>query len=81
MKLRIYTATIRPIISYTLETLPDTAKTQRLFETAGMRIHRRNTGNALRDRMRNGDIRRKCENVQEINECTLIRIIEWRRPS
>ncbi|CAG9835898.1 unnamed protein product [Diabrotica balteata] len=76
VKSRIYKATIRPIMTYTSETRPDTSKTQQLLETAEMRLLRRITGNTLRDRMRSEEIRRKC-NIPEINKWTLNRKKEW----
>ncbi|CAG9840097.1 unnamed protein product [Diabrotica balteata] len=37
-KTRIYKAAIRPILTYTAETRPDTSKTKRLLETTEMKI-------------------------------------------
>ncbi|CAG9836403.1 unnamed protein product [Diabrotica balteata] len=57
---------------YASETRPDTATTKRILETAEIRVLRRITGNTLRNRNRNEDIRRKY-NVLCINEWTLNR--------
>lgn len=66
-KARIYKTTIRPIISYTSETRPDTSKIQRLLEITEMKILRRFSGKTLLDRQRSESIRRLCE-VENINE-------------
>ncbi|XP_056642629.1 uncharacterized protein LOC130449021 [Diorhabda sublineata] len=71
-KTRIYKVVIRPIMTYTAETRPDTSKTQRMLETAEMRILRRITGNTLRNRVISDYIRTTC-NVEAINEWLLTR--------
>ncbi|XP_056642632.1 uncharacterized protein LOC130449023 [Diorhabda sublineata] len=49
-KSRIYKATVRPIMTYTVETRPETAKTKRMMETAEMKVLRRIAGKTLLDR-------------------------------
>ena len=75
-KARIYKATVRPIMTYTAETRPDTAKTKELLETTEMRVLRRIAGKTLLDRERNESIRRACK-VENVNEWILSRKEEW----
>ena len=75
-KARIYKATVRPIMTYTAETRPDTAKTKQLLETTEMRVLRRIAGKTLLDRERNESIRRACK-VENVNEWVLSRKEEW----
>ncbi|XP_043496141.1 uncharacterized protein LOC122520182 [Polistes fuscatus] len=51
-KSRIYKATIRPILTYAVETRPETSKTRQMMEAAEMKIIRRITGKSLWDRQR-----------------------------
>lgn len=76
MKTRIYKSAIRPIITYTAETRPDTKKIERMVETTEMKILRRIDGKTLRDRTRSQDIRNKY-NVTNINEWIKMRRIKW----
>lgn len=75
-KSRIYKATIRPIMTYTAETRPDTTKTKRILETGEMKVLRKIVGKTLLDRERNENIRRSCQ-VDNINEWVVNRKIEW----
>lgn len=75
-KSRIYKAMVRPTMTYTAETRPDTTKTKQLLETTEMRVLRRMTGKTLLDRERSESIRRTC-NVESVNEWTLNRKKEW----
>lgn len=75
-KARIYKTTIRPIMTYTSETRPDTSKTKQLLETTEMKILRRISGKTLLDRERSENIRGQC-NVDNINEWVLQRKKQW----
>uniref|UniRef100_A0AAR5PIR3 Reverse transcriptase domain-containing protein n=1 Tax=Dendroctonus ponderosae TaxID=77166 RepID=A0AAR5PIR3_DENPD len=75
-KSRIYKIVVRPMMTYTAETRPETMKTKRLLETAEMKILRRITGKTLLDRARSKDIRTAC-NVKNINEWVANRKKEW----
>jgi len=72
----IYKATVRPIMTYTADTRPDTAKTKQLLEITEMRVLRRIAGKTLLDRERNESIRRACK-VENVNEWVLSRKEEW----
>uniref|UniRef100_A0A6P7G326 Uncharacterized protein LOC114333346 n=1 Tax=Diabrotica virgifera virgifera TaxID=50390 RepID=A0A6P7G326_DIAVI len=65
-KTRIYKSPIRPIMTYTAETRADTAKTQRLLETAEMKVLRKITNHTLKDRVRSEEMRTRCV-IEEIN--------------
>ena len=75
-KSRIYKAVIRPIMTYTAETRPDTSKTKQLLETTEMRVLRRITGKTLFDRERSENVRERCK-VENINNWVLNRKVEW----
>lgn len=75
-KSRIYKAVIRPILTYTCETRPETTQTARMCNTAEMKILRRIKNKTLRDRIRNTDIRKACH-IENINEWTSHRKNEW----
>lgn len=60
-KSRIYKTCIRPILTYTAETRPDTTKTKSALRTSEMRILRTICGKTLLDRIRNETIRTECE--------------------
>ncbi|XP_045480918.1 uncharacterized protein LOC123685306 [Harmonia axyridis] len=75
-KARIYKAAIRPIMTYTAETRPDTTKTKRLLETCEMKVLRKIAGKTLLDRERSDNIRKMC-GVEEVNEWILRRKHEW----
>lgn len=47
VKSRIYKSVIRPLMTYTAETRPETAQTKRLLETSEMRILRKIAGKTL----------------------------------
>ncbi|XP_057653803.1 uncharacterized protein LOC130892403 [Diorhabda carinulata] len=66
-KSRAYKTVIRPIMTYSAETRPDTAKTKRLLETSEMKALRKITGKTLLDRERSDEIRQKCR-MENINE-------------
>lgn len=76
VKSRIYKATIRPIMTYTAETRPTTAKTKQLMESAEMKVARKIAGKTLLDRERSENIRQTC-NIENINEWVLNRKMEW----
>ncbi|XP_045473979.1 uncharacterized protein LOC123680232 [Harmonia axyridis] len=75
-KARIYKAVVRPTMTYTAETRPDTARTRQLLETTEMRVLRRIAGKTLFDREKSENIRRTC-GVENINEWVLGRKREW----
>ena len=75
-KTRIYKTAIRPIMTYTAETRPDTSKTKKLLETTEMKILRRISGKTLMDRERNENIRQMCK-TESINDWVLKRKQEW----
>ncbi|XP_056639433.1 uncharacterized protein LOC130446927 [Diorhabda sublineata] len=67
IKSRIHKAVIRPILTYTAETRPDTSKTKGILETTEMKILRRIVGKTICDRKRSEDVRKTCkfDNVNE----------------
>ncbi|XP_044745133.1 uncharacterized protein LOC123306997 [Coccinella septempunctata] len=69
---------IRPIMTHTAESKPDTSRTRQLLETTEMRVLRRITGKTLRDRERSENIRRECK-TENINEWVRGRKVEWNR--
>ncbi|KAK9887098.1 hypothetical protein WA026_020042 [Henosepilachna vigintioctopunctata] len=75
-KARIYKATVRPIMTYTAETRPETTKTRRLLETTEMKVLRRITGKTLLNRERSENVRNMCK-VDSINDWVLNRKQEW----
>lgn len=75
-KSRIYKAVVRPTMTYTAETRPDTARTRQLLETTEMRVLRRIAGKTLLDRERSEDIRKTCI-VENVNHWVLGRKREW----
>lgn len=75
-KTRIYKTTVRPIITYTAETRPETSKTKRLLETTEMKVLRRITGKTLLDRERSEIIRNTCK-IEDINGWVSNRKKEW----
>ena len=75
-KARIYKATIRPIMTYTAETRPETTKTRRMLETTEMKILRKIAGKTMLDRERNENIRRTC-GTEDVNQWLLGRKNEW----
>ena len=75
-KSRIYKAVIRPIMTYTAETRPDTSKTKQLLETAEMGVLLRITGKTLFDRERSENMKERCK-VENINNWVLNRKVEW----
>ena len=58
-KSRIYKAVIRPIMTFTAKTRPDTSKTTQLLKTTEMRVLRRITGKTLFDRERSENVRER----------------------
>lgn len=75
-KARIYKSVIRPIMTYTAETRPDTAKTKRILEVGEMKILRKIAGKTLFDRERSDNVRRTC-GVDNISDWVLARKMEW----
>lgn len=75
-KARIYKSVIRPIMTYTAETRPDTEKTKRILEVGEMKILRKIAGKTLLDRERSDNIRRTCR-VDNITDWVLGRKMEW----
>ncbi|XP_030750469.1 uncharacterized protein LOC115878197 [Sitophilus oryzae] len=75
-QVRIYKAVDRPIMTYTVETRPDTAKTKRFLETGEIKIFHKTPGRMLLDRERSENIRQTCM-VENINEWVLNRKREW----
>lgn len=64
-KVRIYKASVRPILTYAAETRAKNSKTKKVARTTEMRTLRSIMGVTLIDRMRSADIREKC-GVQDI---------------
>ncbi|XP_050510702.1 uncharacterized protein LOC126887314 [Diabrotica virgifera virgifera] len=64
-KVKIYKTTIRPIITYAVETRPDTNRTLQMMRIVEMRTLRSIQGKTLRDRIRTEDIRQNCR-LQDI---------------
>ncbi|XP_056648814.1 uncharacterized protein LOC130453212 [Diorhabda sublineata] len=56
-KSRIYKATVRPIMTYTAETRPDTSKTKRMMKTADMKVLRSIAGKTLLNKERSKEVR------------------------
>lgn len=59
VKSRIYKSAIKPLMTYTAETKPDTVQTKRLLGTNEMRILRRITGKTLCDREKSEAIEKR----------------------
>ena len=72
-KSRIYKAVIRPIMTYTAETGPNTSKIKQLLETTKMRVLR-----TLFDRERSENVRERCK-VENINSWVLNRKVQWNK--
>ena len=64
----IYKAAIRPILTYTAETRPETLKTKQILETTEMKVVRKIAGRTLFDRKRSEEIRRMSK-IDNINDC------------
>ena len=75
-KSRIYKAAIRPILTYTAETRPETSKTKQILETTEMKVVRKIAGRTLFDRKRSEEIRRMCK-IDNINDWVLQRKKNW----
>lgn len=75
-KARIYKAVVRPVMTYTAETRPETRRTQRYLETSEMKTLRKIAGKTLWDRETNENIRRIC-GVENINTWVKSRKQEW----
>ena len=75
-KVRIYKRGVRPILTYAAETRSDTAKTRQILETAEMKTLRRIMNKTRLKKIRNRDIREKCE-IQNIGDWVHRRRIEW----
>ena len=75
-KSRIYKAAIRPILTYTAETRPETSKTKQILETTEMKVVRKIAGRTLFDRKRSEEIRRMCK-IDNINDWVLQRKRNW----
>lgn len=68
VKTRIYKTSIRPIITYGAECRTDTTRTKSAINATEMRILRRIQKKTRRDRFRNEEIRKQCDNIQDINK-------------
>ena len=75
-KVRIYKIVVRPILAFTAETRTDTAKTREIFEVWEMKSLRRIAGKTRMVRVKNEDIREKC-NIQKVNIWVERRRTEW----
>ena len=64
-KIKIYTAVVRPIMTYGAETRAATTKTKQLLRTTEMNTLRAILGKTRFDRMKNIDILERC-NLQEV---------------
>ncbi|XP_050500998.1 uncharacterized protein LOC126880959 [Diabrotica virgifera virgifera] len=74
-KAKTYRIVVRPNMTYTAETGPDSTRTKRLMETCEMKIVRNITGKSLWNRQRSIDLRQSCN--MNINGWTLKRTKEW----
>ena len=77
-KSKIYKTAIRPIMTYTAETRPKTAKTKRLLETTEMKVLRGIAEKTLLDRETSENIRRTCGYLRGKSNGTNI-LVEWRK--
>ena len=59
-KSKIYKATIRPIMTYALETRAETLKTRRMLEANQMTVLRKIVGKTKTDRIRSQQTRESC---------------------
>jgi len=76
-KSQIYKTCIRPILSYSIETRPDTRKTKQILRTNEMKILRNITNKRLTDRIRSQVIREEC-GVEDIVRWGRERRRKWR---
>ena len=76
-KSRIYKTAIRPIMTYTAETRPETAKTKILLKTTEMKVLRGIAGKTLLDRETSENRRRTCRIEEDINCWVLKRKMQW----
>ena len=63
----IYKTAIRPIMTYTAETRPETEKTKRLLETTEIKVLRGIAGKTFLDRKTSENIRGTCVIEESIN--------------
>lgn len=75
-KVRIYKSVVRPIMTYTAETRPETAKTKKLLEVTEMKTLRKIINKTRRDRVRNEEVRRICD-IKPITDWVDHRRTEW----
>ena len=75
-KIKIYTAAVRPIMTYGAETRADTAKTKQLWRTTEMNTLRAFLGKTSFDRMKNIDILERCI-LQEVVKFVKSRRKAW----
>lgn len=75
-KVKIYKTCVRPVMTYAADTRADNSVTKRYVRSTEMRILRNITGHTLRDRIRNDEIRQKC-NVQDVVRWIRKRRREW----
>ena len=75
-KSKINKAAIRPILTYTAETRPETSKTKQILETTEMKVMRKIAGKTLFDRKISEEIRRMCK-IDSINDWVLQRKRNW----
>ena len=75
-KVRIYKSVVRLILTYAAETRSVAAKTKQILETSEMKTLRRIMNKTRLDKIRNRDIREKCE-IQNIGDWVQRRRIEW----
>ena len=80
-KPRIYKTAIRPNMTYTAETRPETAKTKRLLETTEIKVLRGIDGKTLLYRETSKNIRRTYGIEEDINCWVLKRKKQWNEHS
>ena len=77
-KSRIYKTAIRPIMTYTAETRPETAKTTRLLETTEMKVLRGIAEKTLLDRKTSENITLTAGYLRGKRNGTNL-LVEWRQ--
>ncbi|KAI4474729.1 hypothetical protein M0804_014702 [Polistes exclamans] len=71
-KVRMYKTCVRPIMTHTAETRADSTISMRILRTTEMKTLKAITGNLLRDRRRNKEIRKECE-THDVDEVLIRR--------
>lgn len=75
-KLKVYKTTVRPLLTYAVETRADTRGTKQKMNNVEMKVLRSIKGITLRDRQTNSSIREQC-NIQDVNKWVKTRKKKW----